>query len=191
MHADFQNGWSIPVLQSVIDECHAENNGNGDMHNCRPLQPYIDEGARDACQLNPSLSIPNEDVGLFANIPVLLGDNPVWAAGQTKPSNASYVDSTGWGRVGSLTEGVGSRGTRPFNTSSISGAQIYGEDVSGGDWEIRGCIAESKRGRALLGAAMTDEPEMNLRKCAVLCESRGYSVAGVEFGESSASRLYS
>ncbi|CCA73977.1 related to glyoxal oxidase precursor [Serendipita indica DSM 11827] len=182
MHADFQNGWSSSVLQSVIDECHAENSGNGNMRDCRPLKPYIDEEAREACQLNASIPIPDEDVGLFANLPRLLGNNPVWVAGQTKPLNNSYVDTTGWGRVGSLSEGVGSRGTQPVNISSISGVQLHDDDTNASGWEVRGCIQESKHGRALLGAAMTEESQMNLRKCAVLCANRGYSIAGVEFG---------
>src|SRR5271170_389153 len=87
LHADFTNGWDSPsILQSVADQCNADN-ADGNMQDCPPLRPYIDEAARDACQLEPSIKIPDEDVGLFHgnNIPVLLGNNPIWLAGQAKP----------------------------------------------------------------------------------------------------------
>jgi len=170
------------VLQSVIDECNADNS-DGNMSDCPPLQPYIDETARDACQLDPAIRIPDEDVGLFHGntIPILLGNNPLWPAGQNKTVNSSYVESGSWGRVGSLSEGVGARGTHPISFNTTAGVQVDETDAS--DWESRGCIADSVNGRALEGMAFTDEPEMNLRKCAILCESHGYFVAGVEFGE--------
>lgn len=182
LHADFQNGWDSPsILQSVIDECNADN-GNGNMRDCAPLQPYIDETAREACQLDPTIRVPDEDVGLFHDntIPILLGNNPVWIASQTKPVNSSYAETASWGRVGSLSEAVGSKGARPIALNTTSGVQV--DDTDANDWESRGCIADSTTGRALEAVAITDEPEMSLRKCAILCESRGYSIAGVEFG---------
>jgi len=165
----------------VIDECNADN-GNGNIHDCAPLQSYIDEAARDACQLDPTIRIPNEDVGLFhdSSIPILLGNNPIWTAGQDKPTNTSYTETASWGRVGSLNEAVGSKGTRPIAFNTTSGVQLGDSDAN--DWGSRGCIAESSTGRALEAVAINDEPEMSLLKCAILCESRGYSVAGVEFG---------
>ncbi|KAG8767652.1 hypothetical protein FRC16_007300, partial [Serendipita sp. 398] len=182
MHADFQNGWDSPsILQQVVDQCD-EDNGNGNMHDCPPLLPYIDEASRDACHLDPNILIPDEDVGLFhdGTISILLGNNPIWMSGQSKPINTTYVETASWGRVGSLSEGVGTRGVSPLVLDSGSGVQI--DDPDGGDWELRGCIAESKTGRALEGAAIADQTEMNLRKCALACESKGYSIAGVEFG---------
>jgi hypothetical protein len=167
----------------VIDQCNADN-ADGNMHDCPPLQPYIDEAARDACQLDPTIRIPDEDVGLFhdGSIPVLLGNNPLWIAGQSKPVNSSYTEAASWGRVGSLSEGVGTRGASPISFNTTAGVLVDDNDAS--DWDSRGCIADSITGRALEGASIVDEPEMNLRKCAILCESRGYSVAGVEFGTS-------
>lgn len=152
------------------------------MQDCPPLRPYIDETARDACQLDPSIRIPDEDVGLFHGngLPILLGNNPIWLAGQAKPVNSSYNENASWGRVGSLSEGVGDRGSLSLTLNSTSGAVLDSVDAS--DWETKGCIAEVNNGRALEGAAITDQPEMNLRKCAILCEVRGYSIAGVEFG---------
>ena len=154
------------------------------MQDCPPLQPYIDEAARDACQLDPTIRIPDEDVGLFhgGSIPVLLGNNPVWIAGQSKPGNSSYVEAASWGRVGSLSEGVGTRGATPISFNTTTGVQV--DDTDASDWDSRGCISDSITGRALEGVSITDEPEMSLRKCAILCESRGYSIAGVEFGTS-------
>lgn len=153
------------------------------MRNCAPLQPYIDESARDACQIDPTIYVPDEDVGLFHNnaIPILLGNNPIWTVGQGKPSNASYIESATWGRVGSLSENVGSKGAHPIVFNTSSGVQLDESDA--GDWDSRGCITDSIVGRALEAVAITDESEMSLRKCAILCESRGYSIAGVEFGE--------
>jgi hypothetical protein len=181
MHADFQNGWDVSVLQSVIDECNV-NNSNGNMQDCAPLRPHIDEAARDACQIDPDIRMPDEDVGLFRdnNLPTLPGNNPIWLAGQSKPSNTTFVDSVAWGRVGSLSEGVGTRGSKSLLLNDTTGIQV--DDMGAEDWEVRGCIAESKQGRALEGVAITDIPEMNLRACAILCENRGYAVAGVEFG---------
>jgi hypothetical protein len=152
------------------------------MQDCPPLRPYIDEAARDACQLDPSIKIPGEDVGLFHrnSIPILLGNNPIWLAGQSKPANSSYVENATWGGVGSLSEGVGDRGSLPLNLNATSGVLLDNVDVS--EWELKGCIADSTNNRALEGVAITNQPEMNLRKCAILCEVHGYSIAGVEFG---------
>jgi hypothetical protein len=151
------------------------------MGDCPPLRAYIDEAARDACQLDPTIRIPDEDVGLFHDIPVLLGNNPIWLATQSKPVNSTYIDNVSWGRVGSLSEGVGVRGARQISFNATAGVQV--DDIDASDWDSRGCITDSTTGRALGGVAITNEPEMNLRKCAILCESRGYSIAGVEFGD--------
>lgn len=154
------------------------------MRDCAPLAPYIDETSRDACQLDPDIRIPSEDVGLFhgGSLSLLLGNNPIWTSGQEKPVNASYVDDSSWntwGRVGSLQEGVGSLGSSPSTINSTSGIQV---NPFASGWEMRGCISEVRNGRALEGVAITDQAEMNLRECAVLCEGCGYSVAGIEFG---------
>ena len=153
------------------------------MHECTPLQPHIDEAARDACQLDPTIRIPDEDVGLFHDnsIPALLGNNPIWISGQGKPMNASYTETASWGRVGSLNEAVGSKGARPITFNTTSGIQVGDPDAN--DWEWRGCIAESSTGRALEAVTIIEEPEMSLRKCAILCETHGHSIAGVEFGK--------
>ncbi|KAG8829747.1 hypothetical protein FRC17_006113 [Serendipita sp. 399] len=188
MHADFQNGWDTSILQKVIDQCD-EDSGNGNIRACQPLVPFIDEGARDACQLDSDIQIPDEHIGLFRGgaLSTLLGNNPIWLPSLPKPSNLTYVESASWGRVGSLLEGVGTRGSHPPSFGTTDGTQIG--DVNGADWEVRGCIGESKNGRrALEGSVITDQPEMNLRTCALLCESRGYSIAGVEFARSTAQR---
>lgn len=176
MHADFQSAWDPPsLLQSVIDQCHADN-ADGDIRHCPPLHDFIDETARDACQIDVDIRVPNEDVGLFHGniLSVLPGNNPLWPEGGSKPVNDSFSQTSSWGRVGSLWEGVGGFGSQHFaNDSSADGSF---------DWEIKGCIAEASTGRALEAAQIMDEAEMSLKKCAMLCQTRGYHLSGVEFG---------
>lgn len=49
-------------------------------------------------------------------------------------------------------------------------------------WSDVGCIAEGTNGRALT-AVSTTSPNMSLPFCANFCQSKGFSLAGVEFGD--------
>ena len=49
-------------------------------------------------------------------------------------------------------------------------------------WTDTGCIAEGTNGRALTGASTTSS-NMSLAYCANFCQSKGFSLAGVEFGD--------
>lgn len=189
LHADFQNGWDLSLLQSVINTCNIESS-NGQMTDCAPLRPYIDEQAREACQIHSDVQIPSEDVGIYSwSLTALPGDNPLWNADTLKPNGSSALQ-TYWGHVGSLKEGVGAIGGSGMDVKNAVDPTTNGvvnSSLTGAEWEVRGCIAEGKTGRALDGGAFKDTgpspPVMTLRRCAVLCESAGWDVAGLEFGQ--------
>jgi hypothetical protein len=48
-------------------------------------------------------------------------------------------------------------------------------------WESLGCIAEGNQGRALISAQM-DSDSMTIDMCLNFCASKGFGMAGLEYG---------
>ena len=158
LHADFINGWpslinGTNVLQEAIDQCNASDGVGGELNNCPPLAPYLDQAAANACRpQNPRVL---EDIGSGDYIAQLPGNNPIWIGNTTKPSYANY------------TEG---------NTTYSNYASV----IPTGYTQV-GCIAEGTSGRALTGASFSSN-NMTRGACVSYCQSFGYPLAGVEFG---------
>lgn len=51
-----------------------------------------------------------------------------------------------------------------------------------GEYELQGCYSEPVGGRALLGYSFANSTAMRPQFCVDACSSRGYSIAGVEYG---------
>ncbi|GJE85355.1 DUF1996 and WSC domain-containing protein [Phanerochaete sordida] len=98
--------------------------------------------------------VVNEDVGFGTQIPALPGCNPV----RTDFSTAASCP------------GLAAPGFMQTAVALTPG------------WTDVGCIAEGTNGRALTGASTTS-PNMTLNYCAGFCGSKGFTYAGVEFGD--------
>ncbi|PSS37504.1 hypothetical protein PHLCEN_2v711 [Hermanssonia centrifuga] len=130
------------------------HNMNGDINLCQVLVPYIDEVQAGACTLDSE--VVNENVGLNGSpLAALPGCNPV----RTDFSTPA---------------------TCP-NAAAVPNFQPTTPPLSAG-WADVGCIAEGTNGRALTGATMSAH-NMTLNVCAGFCQSKGFKLAGVEFGD--------
>ncbi|KAH1434190.1 hypothetical protein KXX32_000683 [Aspergillus fumigatus] len=78
LHADFVNGWDVPVLQEALDTC---DDMGGDIRNCQVLKLY-DDAITEGCLLEPSI-----DEKLDGWLDALPGCNPV----QPGPDDAVQV----------------------------------------------------------------------------------------------------
>lgn len=129
------------------------HNMNGDITLCQVLAPYIDQNAASACTLESQ--VVNENVGLNgAKIPALPGCNPVRTDFSTPATCPSLATPSLVNTVAPITTG----------------------------WADLGCIAEGTNGRAL-SAYSTTSPNMTANLCIGICASKGYKMAGVEFGD--------
>ncbi|KAK9893605.1 WSC-domain-containing protein [Cystobasidium minutum MCA 4210] len=115
LHADFQNGWDVDVLQQAIDQCTGDI--GGELLNCPPLAPYYNTQAASACRI--SGDIVNEDVGLTKPISKLPGCNKLYTSGSrpacsdnsTTPDYISPVSTpaAGYTRQGCVAEAPNGR----------------------------------------------------------------------------------
>ena len=126
---------------------------NGDITKCQVLLPYLDQAAASACTLDAQ--IVDENVGLDGStLSALPGCNPVRTDFST-PASCSGSSTPQFNEaVATLTPG----------------------------WTDLGCIAEGTNGRALTGASTTS-PNMTRNFCAAFCGDKGFTLAGVEFGD--------
>ncbi|EIW54702.1 WSC-domain-containing protein [Trametes versicolor FP-101664 SS1] len=123
LHADFQNGWDIDLLQDAIDQC---SGASGNVHDCAPLEAVFDQAAADACVFQGDLVA--EDIGLTSPIAALPGCNPVFGSGDSTSScsgtpNPGLVPAqnplpAGWTEVGCIAEGTNGRALPALTMSS-------------------------------------------------------------------------
>jgi hypothetical protein len=129
------------------------HNMNGDLYACQVLAPYINQDIAKACTLESQ--VVSEDVGVDgSSLSALPGCNPVRTDFSTAASCPSLATPSFTETVAAMTSG----------------------------WADLGCIAEGTNGRALTGASTTS-PNMTRNFCANFCASKGFSLAGVEFGD--------
>lgn len=159
LHADFINGWpslvnGTNILQRAIDECNINNGVGGNLQDCPPLAPFLDNRAAYACQ--PENPIVNEDIGDRGKIFSLPGNNPLYTGPGMVTGNGTSTDPE---------PGL-------VNTTS---------PLPSG-WTRSGCIGEAPNaGRALSAASMTSD-NMTRGGCVSFCASKGLPLAGVEYG---------
>lgn len=152
-HADFMNGWDVAKLQEAIDTC-PDMNGNAGL--CPLLAPYIDSNKASACKLELGTPIVDEVIGVNGEqLDSLPGCNAIRAAG-VAPSTAAC-------------------------TKPVPGFVSAQAPLPSG-WGYSGCITEGTNGRALTGAS-TKSANMTVASCAAFCQSKGFSIAGAEYGD--------
>ncbi|KAI0765931.1 WSC-domain-containing protein [Trametes elegans] len=114
LHADFQNGWDVDLLQEAIDTC---SDANGNVLDCPPLAAVYDADVAAACVYDGYLV--DEDIGLDAPISALPGCNPVFGASAdvsscSNSTNPQLIPAqtplpAGWAEVGCIAEGTSGR----------------------------------------------------------------------------------
>ncbi|KAI9062003.1 WSC-domain-containing protein [Trametes sanguinea] len=114
LHADFQNGWDVDLLQQAIDQCSGQS---GNLADCAPLVAASDPAAAAACVFQGDLV--DEPTGVNAPIPALPGCNPVFGSGQDTSSCANKPTPglvsaqpplpLGWTEIGCIAEGTSGR----------------------------------------------------------------------------------
>lgn len=124
LHADFQNGWDVDLLQRAIDECGGDI--GGELLNCPPLAPYYNTEAASACKIAGDLV--DEDVGTTKPIYKLPGCNTLYTSGSrpactdnsTTPGYVSPVSTpaAGYVRQGCVAEAPNGRLLTGASTTS-------------------------------------------------------------------------
>lgn len=269
MHGDFVMGWEdapdgTNVLQAAIDGCNANDGVGGELQNCPPFVPFLNQASANSCR--PQNALVNEDIGNGHGIAALPGNNPVtignttYASSAPKPgyvnttssipsgysyvgcvgepssgralSAATYVNATGMTRGGCVsfcssrgypyagieygqecrcdtqlrnganttqllsaskcgmacsglsTENCGGPSTFDLfvNQALLTAANAHTSTIPSG-YTLTGCIAEGSSGRALTGASTTSASGMSRGACVAFCQSKGFALAGVEYGQ--------
>lgn len=155
-HGDFLNGWDVPTLQRVIDECTDDSKGGsiGPYGSCNFLEQYTPT-EQQACKIPPQ--VDEEVRGLLEQLP---GCNSV-----TYGPNDAGPD-------------VNCAATK------ISAAKTYYKDMTSEGWAYNGCATDSDKTRTLTGSTTMYSPDsgknMTIEYCLNFCA--GYTYAGLEYG---------
>ncbi|KAG8968961.1 hypothetical protein FRB90_010780, partial [Tulasnella sp. 427] len=72
--------------------------------------------------------------------------------------------------------------SKPATTTTSTTASPSGTASTTSTYQLQGCLAEPQSGRALWGASLSD-PAMTVEKCTTFCKSKGFSLAGLEYGQ--------
>jgi hypothetical protein len=155
-HGDFVNGWDVPTLQSIVDNC-ADVNNQGTLESCPVIQQYTTQ-EQNNCRLTPQI---NEQVkGTLTALP---GCNPVSSGPAAAEKNPICTGQTA-AVIGSV--------AAPFTDVSATKG-----------WSYVGCGTDNNNPRTLndkqsiylagAGDAMTVE------WCMDFCS--GYKYAGLEY----------
>ncbi|KAI8974791.1 WSC-domain-containing protein [Trametes punicea] len=123
LHADFQNGWDVGLLQQAIDECSGQS---GNLLDCAPLAAVYDPDAAAACVFEGDLV--DEPTGVTSPIAALPGCNPVYGSGVDPSSCAGQPTPglvpaqpplpEGWTGVGCIAEGTSGRALAALTMSA-------------------------------------------------------------------------
>ncbi|KIO28080.1 hypothetical protein M407DRAFT_6960 [Tulasnella calospora MUT 4182] len=71
--------------------------------------------------------------------------------------------------------------TKAATTTTKTTATPSGTASTTSTWKLQGCLAEPQPARALWGAYLSD-PAMTVEKCTSYCKSKGFTLAGLEYG---------
>ncbi|KAI9830739.1 MAG: hypothetical protein M1819_005403 [Sarea resinae] len=167
-HGDFLNGWDIDTLSAAIDEC-AFGNPTGVIGQCAPLN-VTDDPDEFSWNCPARHQIINEPtVGMISKLPgcITITSGPEDAMVGDVVCPADTVEPS---MNGSPTTSI---------TATTTLLPSVNQIVNG--WTYVGCADETNP-RTLNGATL-DSPNMTTEACQNFCSSKGYQLAGTEFGE--------
>ncbi|KAM0309892.1 hypothetical protein ACHAO8_008647 [Botrytis cinerea] len=150
-HGDFVNGWDVPTLQRAVNECTDES---GVIEKCPVFQLTTNEVA-NSCRVPPSVHEKISGV-----LPKLPGCNEV----QNGPGNAS--PQSGCGATTTI-------GTPMWPYTDVTKSKSFA---------YMGCGFDTPgQPRTLQGDSLQDNTGMTVEKCIDFCNSKGFSIAGLEY----------
>ncbi|TGO48765.1 hypothetical protein BCON_0230g00080 [Botryotinia convoluta] len=150
-HGDFVNGWDVPTLQRAVNECTDES---GVIEKCPVFKLTTNEVA-NGCRVPPSVHEQISGV-----LPKLPGCNEV----QNGPGNAS--PQSGCGATTTI-------GTPMWPYTDVTKSKSFA---------YMGCGFDTPgQPRTLQGDSLQDNTGMTIEKCIDFCNSKGFSIAGLEY----------
>lgn len=168
-HGDFINGWNSTVQALAVANCLATDNA-GQISAC----PYLQESDTDGYSRNCPLKTSPVNETVLGLLPKLPGCNKV----TNGPSNATPQDSTCPTSVipcyvTPTVNSVAQHTVRPsIGTFSPSGTQQ----------KYLGCFNDTTGGTRALDGKHTSTGSMDVPTCQTYCNSHGYRLSGVEYG---------
>ena len=172
-HADFQNGWDLDVLKQAVNNCLSGDSSAGTIQECPILNSYQTSSASYNCPERKS-QIGEQVTGMLSKLPGCISITPGPAAAPasaqacdpsvSKPAIASTVDSA------------------PLTTATVSVGSSWGNGTS--YLKYIGCFVDAAGNNRTLKAASTSNTNvMTIDYCASWCQSKGYRLSGVEYGQ--------
>ncbi|KAF7887425.1 hypothetical protein EAF00_009719 [Botryotinia globosa] len=150
-HGDFVNGWDVPTLQRAVNECTDES---GVIEKCPVFKLTTNEVA-NGCRVPPS--VHEQTSGVLSKLP---GCNEV----QNGPENAS--PQSGCGATTTI-------GTPMWPYTDVTKSKSFA---------YMGCGYDTPgQPRTLQGDSLQDITGMTIEKCIDYCNSKGFSIAGLEY----------
>lgn len=152
-HGDFLNGWDVPTLQALTDDC---TNLSGVPSDCNKITFFTDE-EMSQCKIPRQI---HEPLGIFSPpLAQLPGCNPLtYGPGPATPvANCDRKVSIG-----------------AFATSYTDLSKSKG-------YKYLGCAPDTPADRTFT-SPMDGDDAMTLEKCIDYCAGKGYSIAGAEYG---------
>ncbi|KAI0330772.1 WSC-domain-containing protein [Cubamyces sp. BRFM 1775] len=182
LHADFQNGWDVDLLQQAIDQCSGQS---GNLLDCAPLAAVNDPAAAAACVFEGDLV--DEPTGVNGPISALPGCNPVFESGDVCASNTttpSLVPAQpplpeGWTEVGCIAEGTHGRALSALTISApnmtknvcVSFCASHGFTLAGAEYSDE-CYCDNELRNGATGALL------DWTECANRCAGSSFENCG-------------
>ncbi|KAG8970892.1 hypothetical protein FRC05_011660 [Tulasnella sp. 425] len=110
-----------------------------------------------------------------SSVSVTKASTSVAAASTVKPVSSAI-------KVVSSTVKAASSTVKAATTTTKSTASPSSSASGSSMWQLQGCLAEPASGRALWSAYLSD-PAMTVEKCSAFCQSKGFTLAGLEYGQ--------
>lgn len=163
-HGDFMNGWDATVLASAVTQCVNNDDINGQISLCPPLAKSQTPYASTNCPERP----PLVDEAVHGFLDKLPGCNTVTSG----PAAAAPGVCATQPAMLAAPQDSGQKASDPA---------IGGKLSASSSWAYAGCAADSGSKRSLAGYSFT-AGNMTVDYCTATCKSKGYRLAGVEYG---------
>lgn len=197
VHGDFVSGWDEEALQQIIDNCDA---GHAGMHTCPGLIGGINDESK-SCKIECPI-----DEKIDGKLDKLPGNNPIkgwnYGAGESSsntggnnlavdiessapsPTNVVKQPVTSQAQTTTVIQTTTVQSTTTVYISAVNGAKPTDAATDGkavGDFKYAGCYKDASD-RVLSGVIRANLGQVNNTACVAHCSSKGFSVAGTEYG---------
>lgn len=197
VHGDFVSGWDEEALQQIIDNCNA---GHAGIHTCPGLIGGVNDESK-SCKIECPI-----DEKIDGKLDKLPGNNPIkgWNYGTggsgsgssgnnlavdiessaPSPTNVVKQPVTSQAQTTTVIQTTTVQSTTTVYISAVSAAKPTDAATDGkavGDFKYAGCYKDASD-RVLSGVIRANLGRVNNTACVAHCSSKGFSVAGTEYG---------